>query len=403
MGNLIPQLRQDINGKLVTRHVKDDVQAPQSRRPFAAPSIKAQPAEMSQKDIEKARPLKKVKKRKVVASRDGIAALRVPSKMIEAGVTEMSDENVYKYLKSGLTISEAAALHSIGVDAHVWRTTPEQGEDETDSVYSARMARFNSEEKRIYGRMERFSDVGHRLESRDIPADIAGKCLENGLTMKALSGYLEAKEVCEIYSKVGYLKSNMKVMDDLVNGVIPFEHYQQFGIRNLNNWERNCPVYSFMSSEVIARAVEKAGSPYPGIETAVPNDSVLIKLAAEDERVLDLRLGELMWHGFRTERDGGKFSYEEAKVVDDFIHEVRSRGITDLTERPRTADRTLKDFYPDAGQWDSSYECGKILDWHNAGLSTDQIISGFQNRWNKEQAVSVYLEDTAASLASGIL
>lgn len=403
MGNLIPQLRADANGKLVTRHVKDDAQAPQPRRAFAAPSIKVQPAEMSQKDLEKARPLKKVKKRKVPASRNSVAAMRTLSNMVDATTTEMSDESIYRYLKTGLPMAEGVALHSIGVESHEWQSTPDQRDGEADSMYAVRASRYKQEVRRVEERRDRFSDVAHRLELHDIPADVASKCLENGLTMKALSGYLNEKDACELYSKVGYLKGSMKVMDDLVNGVIPFGHYQQFGIRNLNNWERNCPVYSFMSSEVLSRAVEKAGSPYPGVDAATASDSVLIKLAAEDERVLDLRISELMWHGFRTVSDGGNFSYEEAKVVDDFIHEVRSRGITDLTERTRTAGRTFKEFYPDAGEFDSSYDCGKILDWHNAGLSTDQIISGFQNRWNKEQAVSVYLEDTAASLASGIL
>lgn len=402
MNNLIPQLRLDRNGKAVTRHVKEDAY-PQKNRTFAAPVLKPQKAEMSQKEIEKERPLKKLKKRKIPATGVEIAALHSHGRIAQTGTIEMSDEALYKYLLSGLTMAEGVALHAMGVGAHEWRCLPEQGENEPDGVYSTRLARFNNELKRLSSRRERFSDVAHRLELRGVPADIASKSIENGLSMKALSGYLTESEVCEIYSKNGYLKNNMKVMDALVDGVIPFDHYKQFGMRSLNNWEKNCPVYRGMPTELLSRAVEKAKAPYPSADRAAPSEQMLIKLAAEDERVLDLRLPELMWHGYRVERDGGVFNYEEAKVVDDFIHEVRSRGIIDLDERTTMASSDFKNFYPESGQWDSKYDPAKILDWHNAGLSTDQIISGLQRRWNREQAVSVYLEDTSASLADGIL
>jgi len=402
MGNLIPQLRADINGKLVTRHVKDEVKSPQSRRAFAAPVLPPQSTEMSQKEIEKERPLKKVKKRKVPTSGAYVAMLRSPDAVM-GGTIEMSDENVYEYIKTGLTMGEGVALKSIGVGPYEWQSAPAQGSDEPDGLYSTRVIRFNNEVKRIAERRQRFSDVGHRLELRNIPADTAAKCLENGLTMKALSGYLTEEEVCEIYSKNGYLKSNINVIDNLVDGVIPFEYFSEFGVRNLNNWEKNCPVYRELPAETITAVIDKAKNPHPGLDNASASETQLMKIAAEDSRVLDLRLPELMWHGFRTEKEGGVFNYEEAAVVDDFIHEVRSRGITDLTETPRVTDKSHKKFYPDSGDRDSRYQCGKILDWHNAGLSTDQIISGMQNRWNKEQAVSVYLEDTAASLADGIL
>jgi hypothetical protein len=402
MNNLIPQLRPDRNGKVVTRHVKADA-SPQKNRTFAAPVLPPQGAGLSQKEIEKERPLKKVKKRKIAATGVEIAALHSQGRIAETGSIGMSDEEIYRYLSSGLTMTEGVALYAMGVGAHEWQGTPEQGEHEPDGVYSTRVARFRNEVKRLASRRERFSDVSHRLELRGVPADVASKSIENGLSMKALSGYLTEAEVCEIYSKNGYLKNNVKVMDALVDGVIPFDHYKEFGIRNLNNWEKNCPVYREMSTELLSRVVEKTKKPYPSADRAAPSETILIKLAAKDERVLDLRLPELMWHGYRVERDGGVFSYEEAKIVDDFIHEVRSRGIIDLDERPTMASNDFKNFYPDSGQWDSRYDPAKVLDWHNAGLSTDNIISGLQNRWNKEQAVSVYLEDTAASLADGIL
>lgn len=399
MTNLTPQLRVDRNGKAVTRHVKEDA-APAQRRAFAAPTL---PGGLSQKEIEKERPLRKMKKRKVTATTTGLAAFYRPEKSIPAGAVEMSDQDVYAYLKTGLSVADAVAFSSIGVSAHEWQSDPAQGIGEADSAYTARMMRLRNETKRIGDRRERYADVAHRLELRGIPADTASKSLENGLSMKALSGYLTESEVCEIYSKNGYLKNTMKVMDELVNGVIPFDHFKAFGMRNLTNWEKNCPVYRQMPTELIGKVLEKHKTPYPGIDSAAPSEQQLIKMAAEDERVLDLRLPELMWHGFRLERDGGSFSYEEAKVVDDFIHEVRTRGITDLEEHPRSASKQLEDFYPGSGVQDSRYECGKILDWHNAGLSTDQIISGLQNRWNKEQAVGVYLEGGAGSLADGML
>lgn len=400
MSNLTPQLRADINGKLVTRHVKSDTSAPVSRRAFAAPTLNSG---LSKKEVEAQRPLKKVKKRKVVASSNNIASFFAPVNFVDPTTVEMSDENIYEYLKSGLTMGEAVALRSVGVESYEWQSAPEQREDENPGTYSIRCAKHKQEVKRVLERRDRFSDVAHRLELRGIPADVASKCLENGLTIKALSGYLNEKDVCEIYSKSGYLKNNMKVMDDLVNGVIPFTHYITFGIRNLNNWEKNCPSYKELPIEILSFAVDRAATPYPGIGAASANEATIIKMAHEDQRVLELRLTELMWHSYRTEKEGGKFSFEEAKFIDDFIYEVRTKGISDLTENRRAASPQFEAYYPQSNGWDSNYEVAKILDWHNAGLSNSQIISGLQNRWSKEQAISVYKDNTAASLAGGIL
>lgn len=404
MANLIPQLRVDRNGKAVTRHIKEDSSS-QPKRSFAAPVIKRQEPELSQKEIERERPLKKVRKRKVSATGVEIAALKLADKTVPSGVVEMSDEEVYRYLSTGLNLREAVALKAIGVEAHVWSRIPEQWENEPDGVYTNRSLRFKAEAKRVEERRERYSDVAHRLELRGVPVDTAAKAMENGLHMKALSGYLNELETAELFSKVGYLANTRSTMNLLVDGVIPFDHFRAFGIRTLNLWEKNCREYRELPMELLETAQERIKNPYPGIDRTSMSEAALIKLAHSDERVLELRLPVLMWNGYRTPKDGGKFSFEEAKVVDDFIHEVRSRGITDLTEsRNYVSDKSYNEIYPNSpDSYDSTYDPAKILDWHNAGLSNDQIISGMQNRWNKEQAVGVYLEQTPSSMADGIL
>ena len=405
MNNLTPQLRADRNGKLVTRHVKNDVTQPKTRS-FAPPVIKRQESELSQKQVKAERPLKKSKKRKVPSTGIDIATLRFANKSIPEDSVQASDEDIYAFLKTGTTMQEAIALKAAGMEFYSWPDIPEQGENEQEGVYVNRKYRFMEERKRILSRQERYSEVAHRLELKDIPADAASKALANGLSMKALTGYLTEEQAVALYSKTSYTKNNMHAMDELVNGNIPFGHFESFGIKNLNAWEKNCPVYREMSPELIKTVtlLAEAAAPHPNGRGANASEATLIKIAHKDERVVQLGIPSLMWHEERLKREGGVFTFEEATVVDDFIDEVRSRGITDLSDNKTYVGSALRGHYPDReGDYDSQYECAKILDWHNAGLSNEQIITGMQNRWSKEQAVSVYLEDAPSSLAGGIL
>lgn len=405
MNNLSPQLRADRNGKLVTRHVKTDVGQPKTRS-FAPPVIKRQDQEMSQKQVDAARPLKKAKKRKVPATGVDIATLRFADKAIPVDAVEMSDQDIYAFLKTGTSMQEAIALKAAAMEFYSWPDIPEQGDNEQESVYTNRKYRFMEERKRISARQERYSEVAHRLELKDIPADAASKALANGLSMKALGGYLSEEQAVQLYSKTTYTKNNMHVMDELVNGNIPFGHFEEFGIKNLNSWEKNCPEYREMPPSLIKTVtlLADAAAPHPNGRGASASEATLIRIAAKDARVIELGIPSLMWHEERLRKDGGVFTFEEAKVVDDFIDEVRSRGITDLSEDKTYVGSALRGHYPDRdGDYDSKYDCAKILDWHNAGMTNDQIITGMQNRWSKEQAVSVYLDNAPSSLAGGIL
>lgn len=405
MSNLNPELRIDKRGIAVTRHVKADTGPTAARKPIAAPTI-------TQKDIEKLRPLRKVKPRKLTAisaKEAVIAALRFPDrKLPDVASVPMSDQEIYDYMRFGLKAREAIALKMSGVEAHEYSSVPEQGEGEPDSSYLARSQQIEVEVRNIQRRQARYSDVSHRLGLKDVPAEITSKCLENGVSMEHFDRYLTDEQVVGLFTKTTNTKNNEWSINALMTGQYSYEHYERFGIRSLNKWRVSLPETRTMDVDVIAKAVDKAKSVMPKISGA-PDENQMIKLAnMHGERVLDLHLPELMWHGFRTSAEGGNYSYEDAKYLDDFIHSVRSQGIHDL-EESNVYISGLSEKYPRSGDTeatesrDSIYAFDRILRLRDAGLEPQEIINSLQKRWRDDQAIAVYQQNISGSLVEGLL
>lgn len=405
MNNLTPQKRVNKNGVAVIKHVKLDTAPATPRKPIAAPTL-------SQKEIDKQRPLRKVKPRKLspVSAKDvNIAALRFADrKMHDLTPVPMSDDQIYEYLRYGLKFREAVALRMVGLEPYEIASAPAQEEGEPDSRYLSRTQQIRIEATAVEKRQFRYADVSHRLWLKDVPAEVASKCLENGVAMEHFDRYLEDEQVVGLFSKVTNTKNNQNAINLLITGKYSYEHFEKFGIRSINKWMTVAPETMDMEPDLIEKAISKAKDAMPPINSA-PDEVRMIKLAAKHgEEVLELRLPELMWHGFRTPADGGQFSLEEAKYMDDFIHEVRSRGITDLTDQTKYL-TGLNEKYPkpDATErdqnTDSKYPMARIMTLHDAGLQTDEIIRSLQNRWTDEQAIAVYKENVPSSLADGVL
>jgi hypothetical protein len=405
MSNLNPELRVDKRGIAVTRHVKIDSAPASSRKPIAAPTL-------TQKDIDKLRPLRKVKPRKLTAisAKDVlVAALRFPDrKLPEIVPVPMSDQEIYDYMQLGLKAREAVALKMSGFAAHEYSTVPQQGENEPEGSYVSRVRQVEAEARNVQRRQSRYADVSHRLLLKDIPAEVTSKCLENGVSMEHFDRFLTDEQVVGLFTKTTNTKNNDVAIHSLLTGQYSYEHYEKFGIRSINKWRTSLPETQTMDVAVIAKAIDKAKSVMPKISGA-PDETQMIKLAAaHGERVLDLHLPELMWHGFRTSANGGSYDYEDAKYLDDFIHSVRSQGIHDL-EESNTYVSGLSEKYPRSGDTeatesrDSIYSFERILRLRDAGLEPQEIINSLQNRWRDDQAIAVYQQNVPGSLVDGLL
>lgn len=405
MSNLIPEVRVNKLGIPVVKHVKNEPAPTTPRKPIAAPSI-------SQKDAEKLRPLRKVKPRKLTAisAKDvTVASLRFADrKMPDLAPVSMSDQEIYDYISRGFKAREAIALKMTGIGPYEAAEPPEQGEAEPDSRYVSRVQQLQVEVNNAGKRQARYSDVAHRLSLKDVPAEVASKCLENGVAMEHFDRFLTDEQVVGLFSKVTNTKNNQMAIHSLISGQYSYEHFEKFGIRSINKWMTSLPVTKEMEVAVIEKAVNKAKETMPKILGA-PDETQMIKLAAEHgERVLDLHLPELMWHRYRTPANGGNFGYEDAKYLDDFIHTVRTRGITDLGDEAPYVEG-MSEMYPRPGvsealeSRDSKYALERILGLRDAGLASDEIIQSLQNRWSDQQAIAVYRESTPASLADGVL
>lgn len=400
MSNLTPERRINKHGVAVIKHVKTDTAPSAPRKPIAAPTL-------TQKDIEKQRPLRKVKPRKLsaVSAKDvNIAALRFADRKMPAfAPVPMTDDEIYGYLQQGLKAREAIALKMIGMEPYEIASVPKKEEGEPDARHLSRMQQIEIEARAVLNRQARYSEVSHRLWLKDVPAESVSTCLENGVAMEHFDRYLSDEQVVGLFSKVTNTKNNEMAINMLVNGQFSYEHFDKFGIRSINKWLKGAPETMNMEPDAIEKAIAKSKEPMPAI-SSTPDEIRMIKLTAQHGvEILDLHLPELMWHGFRIPSAGGNFDLDEAKYMDDFIHHVRTQGINDLSENTSYVSGIDKTYPALEGNRESKYPMDRIIKLRDAGLTRDEIIRSLQNRWTDEQAIAVFKESVPSSLADGVL
>lgn len=395
MGNLIPEVRVNKNGVAVTKHVRADTSQPsKALSGLGAPKLAAPAVRKS------AAP--KVRK---VPTKPSILVTALGGGRPLPDKAEASDDQLYRFLSAGVSAEDGIALTALGID-HTRLFAPLAEEPgEIPSRFAARAREFDRALRLIEKRRERYAEVSHRLRMADVPPLTASKCLDNGLSLKALKS-LTTEEAIALFSKVARTGANTTTIAYIESGVIPFRTFEEFGIRVVSRWLKSAPVFTQMDPEVLRRVIDKPQNRTPSVaiigDAEIP-EANLIELAAQDPRVLDLRIPELMWHGFRTDADGGRFNYDEARAIDDFIHEVRSLGVTDLTDKTVYRGDALREQYPAMGDREPQIHLAELDRWIKAGLRADQIIRGMQNRWSLEQSVAVFDEGISGALADGLL
>lgn len=376
---LIPQLRTDKNGKLVTRHVKTAV-SPSSVKVVPAPSV-ARHFRVPPRDVAKPRRAGTTKSDMAEAKKIR-EVFGVSEKEPYNSSVSMSDNEILDYMECGFTANAAIEFKRWGVDTGAARLSP--------------VARFPVRQ------------TVARMRALDLSPEEATKIIRHGMTDQLLDKHLTDNELFGILhderlNSAKYAERSAGVRA-LVMGECTRDDYRELGFENVGKYR--IPLQAMhregdVDYPVVRAIIQRAEGEYVSIQQSRYHEGwnqgdyrmdfrgIAALVKKHGPEVLDLKYLGVVRLGMRFGEDMGMFRY-----MDEFF--TKSEG---MLLRLEPAQR--KDLASMGKGGGSVADFTEIL--RTAGLAPEQAIHSITNGLTVEKAKEIHLNNQSSALIDGWL
>lgn len=379
---LIPQKRPDKNNRLVTRHVKP-ISAKAKPAVMPAPAI-AQQFRVQPQDVRKPR-------RAGISKSDAMDAMIIRNALsiapadVTTGSVDMSDNELYDFMKLGFRITNAVEFKRYGADVEAARYVG--------------VSRNMSAPKSV-----------ERMQSLGIAPESAARILRHGISDRMLDGNLSDQELFDLLYKEN-LNSTKNYQRStaaryLIDGSVTPEDAAELGMEALgtygmtlrNRRRDHLPI----DYEVIRSAIVKSEEPqakisdkrrsegWSGLDQKVTPEQLLKLVDTHGPEVLEIRhLGVFrMGSRFGGAMDGYRYMDRFFALVQQDEFSLDDEQRMEMWKRD-----------PSAGREPSDY----VEMLRKDGLTPEQAASSLRNGLTLEKAHQVHLNKLSGAMIEGWL
>lgn len=379
---LIPQKRADKNNRLVTRYVKPSsvkVKAPAMPAPALAQQFRIPP-----QDVKKPRRAGTTKSDVYDASVIR-QALSIPNDQISTGSVDMSDNEIYAYMKLGFRMTHAVEFKRYGADP--------------ESARYVGLPRGMSGIKAV-----------EIMQGLGMPPEAAARVRRHGISDSMLGKYLSDEELVNLLYKENLNstkhRSRAVAASYLIQGKVTPEDAAELGMEALGTYgmflkqrrDEGLPI----DYEVIRSAIVRSEEPYVALpeqrrgegwsylDHKIPLNQIMNLVDRHGPEVLESKYLAVyrMDMRFGGEPEGYQYMDRFFALAEGRSFELSDRQIEGLWRAHPKKGRKVADFV-------------EVL--RNDGLTPPQVIHSLSNGLTLEQAHQVHLNDLPASLIEGWL